>query len=322
MRSITPDRNQQELQEEGGTDFGFAFGDEGRFRVSVFRQKGNLALVLRLIPSKILTFEEIGLPKICQALCRRPRGMFLVTGPTGSGKTTTLYAIWTTINKPDINIITIEDPVEYELTGINQIPVNPKRGLTFANGLRSILRQDPDVMLVGEIRDFETAQIAIESALTGHLVLSTLHTNTAIGAIPRLVDIGIPGYLLVDSLIGVLAQRLVRRVCEHCAEPAEITPELLAWLDENVGTPRIGRGCGECNDTGLSGRTLISELFLPDDEVGQVMRASSEAASIEEAARRQGFKSMLVDGMERVRQGVTTMEEVLRVARNHRLEEV
>src|SRR4030066_1717889 len=218
MRSITPDRNQQELQEEGGTDFGFAFGDQGRFRVSVFRQKGNLALVLRLIPSKILTFEEIGLPKICQALCRRPRGMFLVTGPTGSGKTTTLATMVNYINENfDRHIVTVEEPIEYyhphKKSIINQRSVGVDVP-SFAEALRRVLRMDPDVILVGELRDLETIEAAVRAAETGHLVFSTVHTTSAAGTISRIIDV-FPvtqqeqiRIQLSSNLIAVLSQAL------------------------------------------------------------------------------------------------------------------
>ena len=218
MRSITPDKNQQELQEEGGTDFGFAFGDQGRFRVSVFRQKGNLALVLRLIPSKMLTFEEIGLPKICQALCRRPRGLFLVTGPTGCGKTTTLATMINYINDNlDRHIITIEEPIEYyhnhKKSVINQRAVGVDV-TSFSEALKRVLRMDPDVILVGELRDLETIEAAVRAAETGHLVFSTVHTTSAAGTITRLIDV-FPvtqqeqiRIQLSSNLIAVLSQAL------------------------------------------------------------------------------------------------------------------
>jgi len=218
MKSITPDRNQQELQEEGGTDFGFAYGDEARFRVAIFRQKGNISLVLRLIPSKIMTFEEIGLPKICSALCRRPRGMFLVTGPTGSGKTTTLACMVNYINENlDQHIVTVEDPIEYYHTHKKSIINQREVGVdvpSFAEALRRVLRQDPDVILVGELRDLETIEAAVRAAETGHLVFSTVHTTSAAGTITRLIDVFPPNQQeqirtqLSTNLIAVLSQAL------------------------------------------------------------------------------------------------------------------
>ena len=218
MKSITPERNQQELQEEGGTDFGFAFGDEGRFRVSIFRQKGNITLVLRLIPTKIMTFEEIGLPKICSALCRRPRGMFLVTGPTGCGKTTTLACMINYINENfDRHIITVEDPIEYYHSHKKSIVNQREVGVdvpSFAEALRRVLRMDPDVILVGELRDLETIESAVRAAETGHLVFSTVHTTSAAGTITRMIDV-FPvdqqeqiRIQLSSNLIAVLSQAL------------------------------------------------------------------------------------------------------------------
>jgi twitching motility protein PilT len=218
MKSITPDRNQQELQEEGGTDFGFAFGDQGRFRVAVFKQKGNVTLVLRLIPSRIMTFEEIGLPKICAALCRRPRGLFLVTGPTGSGKTTTLATMVNYINENfDRHIVTIEDPIEYYHNHKKSIINQRAVGIdvpSFGEALRRVLRQDPDVILVGELRDLETIEAAIRAAETGHLVFSTVHTTSAAGTVTRLIDVFPPNQQeqirtqLSSNLIAVLSQAL------------------------------------------------------------------------------------------------------------------
>jgi len=218
MKSITPERNQQELQEEGGTDFGFAFGDQARFRVSVFRQKGNVSVVLRLIPSRIMTFEEIGLPKICAALCRRPRGMFLVTGPTGSGKTTTLATMVNYINENlDQHIVTVEDPIEYYHSHKKSIINQRAVGIdvpSFSEALRRVLRMDPDVILVGELRDLETIEAAIRAAETGHLVFSTVHTTSAAGTVTRLIDVFPPNQQeqirtqLASNLIAVLSQVL------------------------------------------------------------------------------------------------------------------
>ncbi|MBN2457356.1 MAG: type IV pilus twitching motility protein PilT [Sedimentisphaerales bacterium] len=218
MKSVTPERNQQELQEEGGTDFGFAFGDEGRFRVAVFKQKGNVSIVLRLIPTKIMTFEEIGLPKICSALCRRPRGLFLVTGPTGCGKTTTLACMLNYINENlDRHIVTVEDPIEYYHNHKKSIVNQREVGVdvpSFSEALRRVLRQDPDVILVGELRDLETIEAAIRAAETGHLVFSTVHTTSASGTITRMIDVFPPDQQeqirvqLSSNLMAVLSQAL------------------------------------------------------------------------------------------------------------------
>jgi twitching motility protein PilT len=247
VRSITPDKNQQELQEEGGTDFGFAFGDKCRFRVSVFRQKGSVAMVLRLIPSKMLTFDELGLPKICQALCRRPRGLFLVTGPTGSGKTTTLATMIDYINESfDRHIVTVEEPIEYyhkhKRAIINQRSVGVDVP-SFAEALRRVLRMDPDVILVGELRDLETIEAAVRAAETGHLVFSTVHTTSAAGTITRLIDVFPVSQQeqiriqLSSNLIAVLSQALCPRATGHgriaAYEFMVVTPAIANLIREN-----------------------------------------------------------------------------------------
>jgi twitching motility protein PilT len=246
MKSITPERNQQEIQEEGGTDFGFAFGDQGRFRVSVFRQKGNLALVLRLIPYKLLTFEEIGLPKICQALCRRPRGLFLVTGPTGSGKTTTLASMINYINENfDRHIVTVEEPIEYYHQHKKSVLNQREVGIdvpSFAEALRRVLRQDPDVILVGELRDLETMEAAIRAAETGHLVFSTVHTTGCQGTVNRIID-AFPHeqqeqirVQLSTTLIACLSQALCPRLEKGMVAAYEfmvVTPAIANLIREN-----------------------------------------------------------------------------------------
>ncbi|HTM52278.1 MAG TPA: type II secretion system ATPase GspE [Bryobacteraceae bacterium] len=238
-----------------------------------------------------------------------PHGIFLVTGPTGSGKSTTLYSALKRINIPDKKIITIEDPVEYQMDGINQIHVNPQIGLTFAAGLRHIVRQDPDVIMVGEIRDRETADIAIRSALTGHLVFSTLHTNDAPSAITRLTDMGVENYLITSSLVSVLAQRLVRLICPHCKVPAgtRVAPD---------GVPVEcfrGDGCENCSDTGYTSRVGIFELMELNDEIRKLIMANADASEITAAARRNGMRSLREDGWAKVKSGITTAEEVMRV---------
>jgi general secretion pathway protein E len=238
-----------------------------------------------------------------------PHGIFLVTGPTGSGKSTTLYSALKRINIPDKKIITIEDPVEYQMDGINQIHVNPQIGLTFAAGLRHIVRQDPDVIMVGEIRDRETADIAIRAALTGHLVFSTLHTNDAPSAITRLTDMGVENYLITSSLVSVLAQRLVRLICPHCKMPAgtRTAPD-----GEKVESFR-GAGCESCSGTGYTSRVGIFELMELNDEIRKLIMANEDAAQITAAARRNGMQSLREDGWMKVRTGVTTADEVMRV---------
>jgi general secretion pathway protein E len=238
-----------------------------------------------------------------------PHGIFLVTGPTGSGKSTTLYSALKRINLNDRKIITIEDPVEYQMDGINQIHVNPQIGLTFAAGLRHIVRQDPDVIMVGEIRDRETADIAIRSALTGHLVFSTLHTNDAPSAITRLTDMGVENYLITSSLVAVLAQRLVRVICPQCKQQGE---DALSPAGEMVPTFR-GAGCEHCYGTGYRGRVGIFEMMQLNDEIRRLIMANEDSGVLTTAAKRNGMNSLREDGWDKIGRGVTTVEEVLRV---------
>jgi len=246
----------------------------------------------------------------------RPNGVTLVTGPTGSGKTTTLYACLATINSIDRNICTVENPTEYNLKLVNQVQVNERAGLTFESALRSLLRQDPDVMMIGEIRDRITAQIAIEAALTGHLVFSTLHTNDAISAVPRLVNMGIESYLLAAALNGVLAQRLVRRICPSCRTEVPI-PDRIRALFERYEIPlerlHRGEGCQHCSESGFRGRAGIYELFVIDDELRDLITTDASLAPLKAAARRQGHVGLAYDGLSKVAEGVTSVEEVLRV---------
>jgi len=251
-----------------------------------------------------------------EKLIHKTQGMILVTGPTGSGKTTTLYAALDRINEPGRNIITIEDPIEYQINGISQIPVNPKVGLTFANGLRSIVRQDPDVILVGEIRDLETAEIAIHASLTGHLVFSTLHTIDAASAVTRLIDMGIETFLVTSSVEAIIAQRLVRTICPHCKEPYTPSEALLEELGIGNSSGKVfykGQGCDFCMGTGYMGRTGIYELFLCDEEMGKVIARTSDASEIRKVAVARGMRRLVEDGVLKILSGVTTPEEVLRV---------
>jgi type IV pilus assembly protein PilB len=249
----------------------------------------------------------------------KPYGMILVTGPTGSGKSTTLYATLNIVAKPEVNVITVEDPVEYRLPGINQVQTNNKAGLTFASALRSILRSDPDIVLIGEIRDHETAQIAVEASLTGHLVLSTLHTNDAPSSITRLTEMGIEPFLVGSALDCVLAQRLTRRLCDKCKEPYQPEPEFLervgfAWTPgEPLPTLFRPGGCPACSKTGYRGRIALHEVMEVTEEVERMTVERASAAAIGEIARAQGMLTLRADGMSKVAQGVTSIEEILRV---------
>ena len=301
-------------------------GKDVDVRTSTLPTSHGERVVLRLLDrsSILLPLEDIGLSgeelKLMNRLIQRANGIILVTGPTGSGKTTTLYAALSKINSEEKNIITIEDPVEYQLPGIGQIQVNPKINLTFANGLRSILRQDPDVILVGEIRDLETAEIAIHASLTGHLVFSTLHTNDSAGAITRLVDMGIEPFLVSSSLVAVIAQRLIRTTCPHCRTPLELSPSELSELGataEKITQDRItlyrGRGCEECMGTGYHGRTGIYEILIVDDEIRNCITSSSDSSAIKRKAMAAGMDTLRDDGFRKVLGGITTVPEVLRV---------
>ncbi|RKD23885.1 type II secretion system protein GspE [Ammoniphilus oxalaticus] len=262
-----------------------------------------------------LAFSEHNLA-LFETLISAPYGLILITGPTGSGKTTTLYSALNQLNNDDVNIITVEDPVEYQLAGINQVQVNPSAGLTFANGLRSILRQDPNIVMIGEIRDKETAEMAIRAALTGHLVLSTLHTNNATSAISRLVDMGIEPFLVSSSLRGVIGQRLVRQICAHCQESVEITAEdsaLFARYGMDVEKVKVGKGCVNCHTSGFRGRIAIQEVLPVDDQLKRLINQGQAETDYKTHAVEHGFTPMFMDGLHKVAQGLTTLEEVVRV---------
>ncbi|MDC4223494.1 MAG: type II secretion system ATPase GspE [Candidatus Manganitrophus sp.] len=283
-------------------------------------------IVMRLLDKSklLLSLSDLGFSteglQIFEKMIRRPYGLVLVTGPTGSGKTTTIYSALKQLSSVERNIVTIEDPVEYQIKLINQVPVNTKVGVTFANGLRSILRQDPDIVMVGEIRDRETATIAIQAALTGHLVLSTLHTNDAAGAIARLVDMGVEPFLIASSLIGIAAQRLVRKVCNACKKSYAATPQLLndLGLSHLVNGKREitfarGEGCPDCRGSGYSGRIAIYELLMADDPIRQLVVTRAASSEIRKYAANMKFKSLRVEGLFKAVQGMTTVEEVFRV---------
>jgi general secretion pathway protein E len=293
-------------------------------RVSVIPTTFGERIVLRLLDKRSIFYglEDIGLSQdkleVMNRLIHGANGIILVTGPTGSGKTTTLYGALDKINSPDKNIITIEDPVEYQLQGIGQIQVSPKIGLTFATGLRSIVRQDPDVILVGEIRDLETAEIAIHAALTGHLVFSTLHTNDAPGAITRLIDMGIEPFLVVSSVVAIIAQRLVRVICPSCKEaykPGQAVLEELRLTPSRTSKKTFyrGKGCPQCLSTGYHGRTGIYEILLVEDAIRSLVLKTSDSVTIRAEAIQRGMQTLRDDGIRKVLEGQTTIEEVLRI---------
>lgn len=291
-------------------------------RVSTLPTVFGEKIVMRILDlgNAINGVEKLGFNKLnikrFISLIEKPTGIVLITGPTGSGKSSTLYAALNRLNNEQVNIITIEDPVEYQLEGINQIQVNSNVGMTFSKGLRSILRQDPNIIMVGEIRDRETAEVAIRASLTGHLVLSTLHTNDALGTITRLVDMGVEPFLVASSLTGVVAQRLVRKVCRDCGQPEEPTKrELDIFSKRGIRVEKInrGRGCGTCNMTGYKGRAAIHELLMINDDMRKVIMNGEAFSKLRELAIKNKTIFLLDDGLLKVKQGLTTTEEILRV---------
>ncbi|MEQ8222041.1 MAG: type IV-A pilus assembly ATPase PilB [Candidatus Eremiobacterota bacterium] len=292
-------------------------------RVSTLPTVHGEKVVMRILDKSavMIGLDKLGLMPDTRAvfedLVFKPYGMILVTGPTGSGKSTTLYTALNMLNSSEDNICTVEDPVEYQLPGINQVQINPKAGLTFGAALRSFLRQDPDIIMVGEIRDGETAQIAIESALTGHLVLSTLHTNDAAGAITRLIDMGIEPFLVASALVGVIAQRLVRRICPNCREAYTPPEEAVAKFGLNLADTNIvfyhGRGCDHCKGTGYKGRSGIYEMMTVNENVRPLILRNAPTIEIKDAAIENGMVTLQEDGLRKVLEGTTTIEECLRV---------
>ena len=302
-------------------------GKEIDLRVSTVPTMHGESVVLRILDKggvaldfARLGFEDDILEKFLGVLMQ-PHGILLVTGPTGSGKTTTLYTALERLNQPDVKILTVEDPVEYQMPGINQIQVKPQISLTFANALRSIVRQDPDVIMIGEIRDLETAEIAVQSALTGHLVLSTVHTNDAASTVNRLLDMGVEDYLLTSTIIGILAQRLVRTLCQHCKEPHVALPEIV----EQMGLARFTsaqeitlyhpKGCPQCSQTGYSGRISIMEMLPVTDPLRSLVMKHATATDLRNQAISEGMLTMYEDGLRKALRGITTFEEILRVTR-------
>jgi type IV pilus assembly protein PilB len=289
-------------------------------RVSTMPGRHGEKVVIRVIDSRaaLVPLERLGmggeLLSRWRAVVARPNGIALVTGPTGSGKSTTLYSALSSLNGTDRNISTVEDPIEATLPGVNQFQVNDKAGFTFASALRAMLRQDPDVIMVGEIRDCETAQTAVQAALTGHLVFSTLHTNDATSAVTRLVNIGIEPFLVAAVVRGVLAQRLVRRICPHCRETYEPDASVLAAVEEVVGTGGAfvrGAGCSRCRGSGFAGRVGVFELLVPEEAFANAVARGATLQELATVARASGHRTMRADGFAKVREGITTFEEVV-----------
>ena len=323
------DISERRIPQDGRIKLRFS-NKEIDLRVSVLPCVFGEKVVMRILDSSglKLRLEDLGFEPenlaIFSKCIRAPHGINLITGPTGSGKSTTLYSALATLNTPDVNISTIEDPVEYHLEGINQVNVNPDVGLTFASGLRSFLRQDPDIIMVGEIRDFETMSIAVNAAMTGHLVFSTLHTNDASGAITRIIMMGIEPFLISSTLLMVVAQRLVRTICKNCKEPYEIKPEFLlslgmskSMIEQNTVSGKVvlykGKGCDKCANTGYRGRIGIHEILEVTDPIRELIVEKAPATKIKEVARKMGMITLRESALRKMISGITTVEEVLRV---------
>jgi type IV pilus assembly protein PilB len=320
---------EKRLPQDGRIKLRLGKGREMDFRVSTVPILFGEKVVLRLLDKSALQldltklgFEQSSLEDLEKAI-HKPVGMILVTGPTGSGKTTTLYSVLSELNKESENIMTAEDPVEYNFMGINQVQMHEDIGLTFASSLRSFLRQDPDIIMVGEIRDFETAQIAIQAALTGHLVLSTVHTNDAPGTVSRLIDMGIEPFLISSSVIMILAQRLIRKICSECREQIKVHPQLLIDLGVPADEAKTfnvskGKGCAICSGTGYKGRVGLYEVMPMKEEVKELVLSRSSSSEIKKEAMRLGMKTLRQSGIHKVKEGLTTIEEVLRATMDDR----
>jgi len=328
--------DEKRAAQDGRISYTNDFGDKIDIRLSIVPTTNGEKAVMRLLAAKTRQFSltDLGLSEahfeLFKKAIKKPWGMILVTGPTGSGKSTTLYAALKVLNKREVNIATIEDPVEYDVDGISQIQVNPKTNLTFAKGLRSIVRQDPDIIMVGEIRDGETADISVNPAMTGHFVFSSLHTNDAATAFPRLKDMGVEDFLVSSTILVVIAQRLVRRICLNCIKSVNISeqelktinhlPHLKKYFSDVTGKKSLsgirvfhGQGCKICKNTGYKGRTGIFELLAVTDEIREAVMSNKDADQVKEIAVKQGMSTMLFDGVQKILTGETTLEEVLRV---------
>jgi len=317
LYEIAPEHKIKQFEESGDIDFAYEIPGLARYRANFFQQQFGCAAVFREIPTKIMTAVDLGLPPVVSKLASLPRGLVLVTGPTGSGKTTTLYSALTELNQISENISTAEDPVEYNLMGINQVQIHEEIGLSFAHCLRSFLRQDPDIIMVGEVRDFETAEIAIKAALTGHMVLSTLHTNDAPSTISRLLNMGIEPFLVASAVNLIVAQRLARRICDACKAVVQVSPQMLVNLgippeELNGLTCYKGAGCSRCSNTGYKGRIALYEVLRVGDEVREQILQGASAGEIKKEAVQQGMKTLRQAALQKLREGVTSVEEILK----------
>ena len=311
------ERQRAMFDRDGEHDMSFSIPNLGRYRVNAYRQRGSVAIALRLVGTQVPSPEVLGVPESVIDLYQRKKGLILVTGPTGSGKSTTLYTALSELNKEDVNIITVEDPVEANIDGINQVQVNNKADLTFASALRSILRQDPDIIMIGEIRDQETASIAVQASITGHLVVSTLHTNSAASTITRLVDMGIEPYLIADATVGVIAQRLVRRLCPDCKREKKADAEDLEMLmrkPEEDLTIYEPCGCAKCDGTGFRGRIGVYEIMEVTPQLKHIISKGGEVEAIKAQALKDGMHTLRMSATELVLDGTTSVQEMMRVS--------
>ena len=316
---IMNDKQRKDFEEFLETDFSFEVPGVARFRVNAFNQNRGAGAVFRTIPSKVLSMEDLGQGQVFKDICEFPRGIVLVTGPTGSGKTTTLYSTLKQLATREVNVCTIEDPIEMVEPSFNQMQVMDNVDLTFADGVKALLRQDPDIIMVGEIRNLETANMAIQAALTGHLVISTLHTNDAPSAIVRLTDLGVPSYMISATLLGVMAQRLVRTLCPHCKRDTYVDPDVWhnlihPWKGKQPEKIKSPVGCLECRKTGYLGRVGIYEVMPLSQELKDMISHDAELNELRKQAMKEGMRTLRLSGAQKVAAGLTTPEEVLRVA--------
>ena len=311
------ERQRAMFDRDGEHDMSFSIPNLGRYRVNAYRQRGSVAIALRLVGTQVPSPEVLGVPESVIDLYQRKKGLILVTGPTGSGKSTTCYTVLSELNREEVNIITVEDPVEANVDGVNQVQVNVKADLTFANALRSILRQDPDIIMIGEIRDGETAGIAVKASITGHLVISTLHTNSTAASITRLIDMGVEPYLIGDSVVGIIAQRLVRKLCPKCRKAREATDQEKKLLMVPASMPQTVYepvGCEDCGGIGYRGRTAIYEIMPVTAKLRNRIHDKVTADELQEIAVSEGMSTLRMAAAKKVKEGITSCAEMIKVA--------